>query len=626
MQSIEALGPAERIIEAITKYTDHCQHNRPGTIVPDARQLVGVRWEQAIWCKEGEEKVVYRVTKTGKKQTKARIGVLEADGMVKDAGVEVARWREPGLFPEVVVHLYRQVAEVWKLDNEFAARWASWAFEHEENRDLKILLAAFLLVQNRFGEKVPDSTLADEDYRTVGEAMCLLRRKTGTFNPKMLLRIGEVLELPGVIAVNRELGFGQTGRRAVTGRYRGTVEKWLRYYESNPAVLEMLVKAGFRRSIMQLCRVVGYKPETDAFFAKLRWKQIQAKDGRRGMAIGSTLTAAESWKELDEAEICKRIVSSGLGWKRIVGMLPFGVTPAIMAAAIEGETLSDADLVILTPTLEELGLLSVPEITARWKSATERAENQRAAHIARNVKSEAVKEQLQVAVEKAVQKAVEEVTRDLRVYVIVDKSGSMRGAIELAKEYLAKMVVAFPLDRLHVCVFNTVGVEVQIRVPTAAGVSQAFRGHTAGGGTSYAAGAWCLLRDHKPREGEDALLIFVGDQEDNGVEQLVQVVKGSGVAPVAFGMLHVASAPGMQHGGWYGSPDVVERAAQALAIPCFKIAEEIFSDAYAVPRTLRNLIASTPVTHPTMRKTAPKRKSLIEQILSTPLLQRPVWA
>jgi hypothetical protein len=599
-------------------------HNRPGLVTQDRRTHVGVRWQQATWVKEGDppQKVVYTTQKNGKRQIKTRVGIGVPNTVeVREGGRLVGRFQPAGLFPEVVSYLYTQIAEVWKMDNEFAAKWASWAFKNEDNRDLKVLLAAFMLVQSRFGEPVQDgdSTFLDDDYRAVGEAMCLLRAKGQTFNPKLLRRIGEVLEVPGVVETNRRLGFGQSARSAVTGRYYKVVEKWLRHCDLNPKVLERLVKDGFRTNIMALCRKVGYKPTTERFFDLLRWKQVQSKSGHRTVSIGKAVSKADTWDELTEKQICEKIVAEQPNYKIIAGKLPgsVGLTPAIMAAAVEAGSLSDADLIIMTPTLEELGLLEDGDIQKRWKEATERAENQRAANIAKNVKSQAAQEGLEKAADTAAAQAVEEVTKDLRIYVIVDKSGSMSQAIDRAKEYCTKFIGAFPLDRLHVCVFNTVGVEVNIRTASAAGVAQAFRGHRAGGGTSYAAGAHCVLRDHPPKENEDALLIFIGDQQDRAVAQLVQVVRAH-VDPVAFGLLHIV-------GNW-GGGTIVEQAAAQLDIPCFKIEEAIFADPYAVPRTIRNLIAATPVKKAGVAQVGRPRVSLVDQILKTPLLQKPTWA
>jgi hypothetical protein len=617
----EALGPAERIIQTITSHVDHAMHNRPGFVVADPSQKIGARWQQATWIEEGpdgraKQKVVYTVRKVGKRQQKTRVGVLNGDGRVEEAGRVVGSFRDPGLFPEAVAYLYGQVAEVWRIDNEFAAKWASHAWSNDENRDLKVILAAFMLVQSRFGEPVKDgdSILLDEDYRAVGEAMCLLRskKKGFSFDPKLLLRIGEVLELPQVVEINRRLGFGQGGRSAVVGRYYKVIEKWLGHQEANPKLLEKLVKEkGFRKKVMALARKVGYKPTTDRFFELLRWKQVQAKDGRRAMAIGKAVEAAESWAGLTEKQICTKITKEKPGYKRLVGLLGTAITPAIMAAAIESGCLSDADLIILTPTLEELGLLDVEAIGARWRKATERAENQRAANIARNVKSQAVKEELEKAADTAAQAAVAEVAKDFRIYVVVDKSGSMQGAIDRAKELASKMVSAFPLDRMHVCLFNTVGTEIRIQRATTAGVAQAFRGHGAGGGTSYAAGIHCLLREHKPDPEEDVLFFFIGDEDDPNAEALVRVIREHNVQPVAFGLLHVESPANYPRWLPRHQANIISRAAGMLN----------------VPRTLRNLIASTPVRQvATATAAAPRRTSLIDDILKTPLLQRPVWA
>ena len=174
-QRIESLGPAERIVAALTTYTDHMMHGRPGIVTPVPGHI-GVKWEPATWKLEGDQKVVSRLTKVGKKTVPVRVGVLQPDLKVAEGGREVAEFRNPGLFPEVVAWMYGQVAEVYKLDNEFAARWASWAYARE-HRDLKVILAAFLLVQARKGDPVLDEgkvSFHDDDYRDVGEAMLLL--------------------------------------------------------------------------------------------------------------------------------------------------------------------------------------------------------------------------------------------------------------------------------------------------------------------------------------------------------------------------------------------------------------------------------------------------------------------
>lgn len=624
MNQIENLGPAERIIQALLAYTDHAVHNRPGLVVTDNRFNVGVRWEPVTHKEEGEakEKVVYKLTKQGKKTVKTRAGVMQPNGKVVEAGREVGEYRPAGLFPEVAVWMYKQVAEVWKLDNEFAARWASYAFG-QEHRDLKVVLAAFMLCQSRKGDPVVDAgkvAFYDEDFRDVGEAMCLLSRKDGKdFNPKLLLRVHDLLSLPGIAAINRELGFGRSARRPCYGRWDKAVEKWLRHRESNPKMLEGLMKAGFRSTVMQLARTVGYKPESSKFFEILRWKQAQAKDGRRQLAIGQEMAAAETWAGMAEVQICEKIMKDKPNFKRVVGLLPkeVGVTRAIMAAAIEAGSLSDKDLIIYTPTLEELGLLEVQDIKDRWNKAIRAADDMRAANIATRVKSKDTQEQLKGAADSALQKAVEETMKGMRVYFMVDVSGSMEHAIEAAKSHVARFLQGFPQDKVHVSIFNTQGREIQIKVASAAGVENAFKGIRAGGGTDYGSGVRAV-QAHKPKDDEDSLFIFIGDEE---ARPFTAAVTASGLRPMAFGFVKV----GGQGGGMYGDKAVQDTAAQ-LGVPCFMISEQTFADPYAIPRTIRALIAATPVGKAAAQVVATPRVTLVETILKQPLLVKPAWA
>ena len=614
----EALGPAERIIQSLLTHQDHMVHNRVGVVQPDPHSNTGIRWSYVTHRVEKGEKVVMRLDKQGKKTVETRVGVLREDKKVVEGERVVGEYREAGIYPEVATWLYRQVAEVWKLDNEFAARWASYAFV-QEHRDLKVVLAAFMLVQARKGDPVLDGgkvAFHDEDYRNVGEAMMLIHRKDDkSLNPKLLLRIHDVLRLPGVAEINRELGFGKSARRAFEGRWPQAVTKWLLYREENPKVLEGLVKAGFRTTVMDLAERVRYKPASPKFFDVLRWKQAQAKDGRRSMLIGADVKAAESWEDLTEAQVCETIAKDKPNWKRVIGLLPkkLGVTRAIMSAAVESGCLSGKDLIILTPTLEELGLMEVKEVKVRWDKAIKDADDMRATNIARNVKSKDLKEKLQEASDNAVKAVVEEATRNMRVYFLVDISGSMKLSIEKAKGYIAKFLQGFPLDRIHIATFNQIGRVVEIKHASAAGVENAFKGFAASGGTSHGQGVRALS-GFKPKDDEDSLFIWVGDEGEQATCEME--IRASGLRPSAFGFVKLPGDAGR----------AVTGTAVALGIPCFQINEQTFADPYAIPRTIKALVAATPVGP--MRAGAPvvQRLTLVDQILKTELLVKPAWA
>lgn len=620
-QRQEALGPAERIINTLLQYHDHMVHNRPGMVTVDASAVVGVKWDPVTHVEEDGKKVVYRLDKVGTKTNKVKIGTLWADNTIRDnARRKIAEYRPAGIFPEVAVWMYQQVADVWKMDNEFAARWASYAFP-QEHRDRKVVLAAFMLVQSRKGDPVREGgevLFQDDDYRDIGEAMMLIRRKDKKdLNPKLMLRIYDLLTLPEIAKINRDLGFGRSARRPFLGRWTKAVERWLRHRDANPPSLEAAVKAGFRRSIMQLARQVGFKPESNQFFEILRWKQVQAKDGRRGVAIGVKVAEAETWVGLSEVEICERIIEDKPGFKRIVGMVPKGLTRAIMAAAIEAGSLSDKDLVIHTPTLEELGLLQVQDVKDRWEAAMKAAEDMRAANIAKRVKGKEAREKLEEAADTAVKEAVKEEVKDLFVYFQVDISSSMSGAIDEAKGIIEKFLQAFPADRVRASVFNTSGRAITIKHSSAAGVRQAFRGIHASGGTDYGAGVRAFSKAPKPPAGADVLFFYVGDEE---ASDFSRAVRESGLNPVAFGLVKVV-APGWGGGGG----TCVQQTAKSLNIPCFSVDKNTFDDVYAIPRTIRALVAATPVGQ-RVGAVQPRRVSLVETILETELLTKPVWA
>ena len=615
----ETLGSAEKIINTLLSYSDHMVHNRCGMVVKDTNSVTGVRWSPVTYKVENTDKVVYSLSKIGRKTTKTRVGIMDDNGMIHDNNQIVGEYRKPGLFPEVAVWMYKQVTDVYQMDNEFAAKWASYAY-NQDHRDLKVILAALMLVQSRRGDAIRENNkiiFYDNDYRDVGEAMLLIlsRKDKKDLNPKLLLRIHNLLSLPEIAQINHDLGFGRSARKPFYGRFNKTVDKWLRYREENPQLLDGLVRGGMRKTIMELARRIGYKPTSEKFFTILRWKQIQSKDGRRNMAIGKEITKAESWDELTEAEICQKIITDKPNYKIIVRRVPhnIGITRAIMAATIEAKCLSDKDLIILAPTLEALGLLQDPEINNIWEQALQRATDMRAINIASRVVHKATKEKLEEAADTAIKNALKEDMKDIRVYFMVDVSGSMHTAIEDAKPYIAKFLQGFPPEQVHVCIFNTVGRLITIKHPSMAGINQAFMGIRAGGGTDYGSGIRAL-QQFPPKDNEDTLFFFVGDQAAN---DFVPAVRNSNLQPMAFGHVQV---------GRYSTNSqrrAVENTAKKLGIPCFMVDKDTFDDPYAITRTIRTLIASTPVNR-TIRNV--KRKSLIEQILESKLLQKPLWA
>ncbi len=574
------MGPAERLLDVVLGSSAHLWHNRPGLDV-------GGEWRPA----------------------------RAARGARRGSGRPVA----PGLFVPAAVALYTRLLEINRLNAELMAHFASYALVETDWRDLKVAAAALMLVQGRAGVPVHDDdgsvAFHDDDYRRVGEAMVLFyqRKSARMMTPKSVLRVAELLETPEIAALNRAAGLGDpAAKRAPLGRWTKAATRWLAVREANRPMLEGLVRAGYKETIKSLARKVGYKPESVDFFAILGWKQSQAEDGRRELGLDGSLelVKSERFDGLSEAEICETIAAGRSAYKEVVGRLPsdIGLTPAIMVALLP--TLSDRDLRQLTPTLEELGLLVVPEIRDRWEKAIESATDQRALNIAKNVRSTELVEKLEEAADHAVRKAVAEAAAetDVRVMFLVDKSGSMQGAIERSKEALGRILAGFPLDKLHIAAFDTIGTVLRPKAASRVAVQHMLASINAAGGTMHGAAVQALNREGvKIPDGAKLIVIVVGDEAGEAGENLATTFRKLGYRVDAMALL-LAGAP---------RGATVRDCAKALKVPYSEVTVEQFDDPYHVTRVLRALLEA-PVS-----AAAVPTSALVEKVMATPLLEPP---
>lgn len=566
-------GPAERLLDLVLNSSAHLWHNRPGVDV-------GGVWHAA----------------RGKKQV---------------TGTPV----KPGLFVPAAATLYGKLVDIYLLNADLAAHFASYVLKKTEWRDLKVACAALMLVQKRYGAPILDEkgevAFFDDDLRVIGEAMVLSYEKKSThmLTPKAVLRIAELLETPAIAELNRIAGFADpSAKSAPLGRWPKVAERWLRIRERNPAMLAGLAKAGYKETIKKIARKIGYKPDSQVFFEALGWKQKQSEGGHRTVGLFDLkLTKKQSFESLTEAEICEAIVDQKLSFKDAVGRLPKGVglTPAIMVALLP--SLSDRDLRILTPTIEELGLLADAEVRTRWEKAISTATDQRSLNIAKNVRSKDIRDKLEEAADVAVKKAVEETREadDLELMFLIDRSGSMQGAIEQSKEALSRILAGFPPERTHIASFDTMGTVHKPKAATRAGVQHMLSTVTAGGGTMHAAGVRALYAagvripsDHR------LLVVVVGDEAGENGATFAQTFAACGYRPTALALLVNVSA---------GRGTTVRDAARTLGIGLSEIQIEQFEDPYQVPRVLKTLVE------------APKLPGLptsswVDKVMETPLL------
>jgi hypothetical protein len=567
------MGPAERLLDVVLGGSAHLWHNRPGL---DVRGT----WQPAKGAKKSA------------------------------AGKPV----KPGLFVPAAVALYTRLLEIHQLNPDLMAHLASYALVETDWRDLKVACAALMLVQSRAGLPVHDDdgsvAFHDDDYRRIGEAMVLWYQKKSDrmLTPKAVRRIAELLEIPEIAALNRKAGFGDpAGRRAPLGRWPKAAARWLAVRETNRAMLDGLVRAGYKATIKNLARKLGYKPQAAEFFAILGWKQSQAADGRRAIGLDNAqLAKSERFDGLSEAEICETIVAQRLRYKDAVGRLPadVGLTPAIMVALLP--TLSDRDLRQLTPTLEELGLLTVPEIRAKWDQAIASSTDQRGLNIARNVRDAALKDKLADSADNAARKAVAAASAevDLRVMFLVDKSGSMQHAIDSSKQVLAKILAGFPLDKLHIAAFDTMGRVLRPKAATRLAVQHMLAPLKGEGGTIHGAAVHALHGDGvRVPPGAKLIVIVVGDAQGESGAAFAQVFRAFGYQVSAMAFLQAG-----------GTGSTVRDCARELGVPYSELGAAQFDDPYHVPRVLRALLEA-PVAAGVVTP------GLVEKVMATKLLE-----
>ncbi len=568
------LGPAERLLDLVLNSSAHLWHNRPGVDVG------------GIWH--------------AKKSLKGQA----------TRGTPVA----PGLFVPAAALLYGKLLDIYLVNPLLAAHFASYALTQTEWRDLKVACAALCLVQPHAGEPVRDEhgevSFHDDDYRAVGEAMLLFydKKSTRMMTPKSVLRVGELLETPAIAELNRAAGFGDpAAARPIMGRWPKAASKWLAVREKNPQLLAGLVKAGYKETIKKLARKIGYKPESQAFFEILGWKQKQAVSGHRTLGLTDLkLERRGRFDDLSEIEICETIVDQKLSFKEVVGRLPkeLGLTPAIMATLVP--SLSDRDLRLMTPTLEELGLMADADIRARWEAAIAGATDQRSLNVAKNVKSKEVRDKLVEAADVAVQKAAAEASADdVHVMFLIDKSGSMQGAIEQSKEALSRILAGFSPERVHVACFDTMGTVLRPKAASRAAVQHMLAGIQAAGGTMHGAAVRALhAAGVRIPTGHRLLVIVVGDEAGETGASLAETFRACGYQPGALAILvNVSVTRGL----------TVRDCARALAVGISEIEIASLEDPYQVPRVIRALL-DTPAATPA-RSTA-----WVEKVMAVPLL------
>ncbi len=131
---------------------------------------------------------------------------------------------------------------------------------------------------------------------------------------------------------------------------------------------------------------------------------------------------------------------------------------------------------------------------------------------------------------------------DVRVMFLIDKSGSMEGAIEKSKEALSRILAGFPPEKLHIASFDTMGTVLKPKAATRAAVQHMLAAIKAAGGTMHGAAVQALHgMGVRIPESARLVVIVVGDEAGEDGAQLARTFRAFGYRVDAMALL-LASA------------------------------------------------------------------------------------
>jgi Mg-chelatase subunit ChlD len=189
---------------------------------------------------------------------------------------------------------------------------------------------------------------------------------------------------------------------------------------------------------------------------------------------------------------------------------------------------------------------------------------------------------------------------------LIDKSGSMEGAIEQSKEALSRILAGFPLEKLHIASFDTMGTVLKPKASSRAAVQHMLQGIRASGGTTHAAGVHALHRAGVQVPAEAKLVVIVvGDEAGEAGDQFARAFRECGYSVAAMALLvSVASTRG----------STVRTCAAQLRVPFSEVQVDQFEDPYQVPRVLKALMDAPTAT-------GSSQSGWVERVMRTPLLK-----
>lgn len=289
--------------------------------------------------------------------------------------------------------------------------------------------------------------------------------------------------------------------RNVPRSLKTEVERYLGERERNPIQFDGAVLTA-RKAMKRLYAALHVKPGERA--QRILFDEDPPDDSR--LAVLKKIA-----KSKDPSEQAKLIVDHRIPY-RIAASVVAQMTPSVLVALIE--TMTPQELINNVASLQRRGATDHPEVKALIEKKLEEAQS--AKRVSAFKAKEAVKA---TAADPALAAKLHAVTeRQIRAKgtikrataLLVDKSGSMSEAIEVAKR-LGSMIAGVMAAPLHVYAFDNLAYPIGSPGPDLAAWEKAFSGIKAGGNTSVGVSVEMMTRKKIAVEQ----IVVVTDEEEN---------------------------------------------------------------------------------------------------------------
>ncbi len=335
---------------------------------------------------------------------------------------------------------------------------------------------------------------------------------------------------------------------------RTALKKYVKYRETNPQILRGITKAGLKETLKNLYRGLHIKPSDEAA-SILRWNQ---KD--KDIEFEKREFDFSKLKDLDIAKTIRKKKIPYLGVLSELARAEKKITPAIAVAMLEQATGNQA--VILRKTFDDAGILDDKKVKKLYDEKIREAKT--ALDRVENISKEA-NEQTKEVLKAARSEVRKEQMGDIgKIFLHVDFSPSMEGAIEYAKKNgaLIAEMVKNPKDNFAWGRFDEYGKGFPVPESFEEDAFAAVLfGQSLGGGTDMYA-----LYARSRRFGAE-VDIFVSDGEHNCGDLIGKLRRYHSThpkvpKPKAMVLIRVKG-----HGASAGSPDSLQVACEDIGVP-----------------------------------------------------------